>query len=40
MEKIEVRLQICGTSYYILTDEDKDYTEALGAELNDRMTRI
>ena len=40
MEKIEVRLQICGTSYYILTDEDKDYTEALGAELNDKMTRI
>lgn len=39
MRKNTVKLVICGTDYYIGTDDNADYVEALGAGLEDRITK-
>lgn len=39
MDKTRVKLTIGGADYYIMTEDDADYTLALGAELNEKITR-
>ena len=40
MEMNRVKLNICGVSYYINTDESVEYTEELGRKLDERMNEI
>lgn len=40
MEKNKVKLCICGTEYFINTDEDVKYMLELGDELDDRLSKI
>ncbi|MBQ9066486.1 MAG: cell division protein ZapA [Clostridia bacterium] len=40
MEKSRVRLSICGSDYYITTDEDPAYVEELGERLNEDLSKI
>ncbi len=39
MQKNTVRLVICGNEYFINTDDNVDYVEALGAALSDRIAK-
>ncbi len=40
MDKIRVKLHIGGIDYYINTDENLEYTVALGEKIDKRMTEI
>jgi len=40
MEKQRVKLNICGTDYYINADEDPKYVEGLGDELDQTLSGI
>ncbi|MDR1630590.1 MAG: cell division protein ZapA [Oscillospiraceae bacterium] len=39
MQKNTVKIKICGTEYFINTDDNAGYVEALGAALDDRITK-
>ena len=39
-EKTRVHLNICGVDYALLSARDANYIQALGAELNDNMTKL
>ena len=40
MEKNRVRLQICGTDYYVTTEDDVEYTQSLGAQLDETISGL
>lgn len=40
MEKARVTLNICGNDYYITTDEDPQYVQSLGIELDETLSKI
>lgn len=40
MDKNKVHLKICGSSYTIVTDDDPDYVEELGEEIDKEMRSI
>lgn len=40
MEKNKVKLSICGVDYYITTDDDVKYMQALGDELDLRLNKL
>lgn len=40
MEKHTVKLNICGTDYYINTDDDVKYATDLGNEVDERLTKL
>ncbi len=40
MEKERVKLNICGNDYYITTDEDPQYVQALGVELDEALSKV
>lgn len=40
MEKNKVKLNICGVNYYISTDEEVEYTKALGKQIDIHMSEI
>ena len=40
MEKNRVKLQICGTDYYVTTEDDVEYTQSLGAQLDETITGL
>lgn len=40
MEKNRVRLSIGGADYFIMTDDEVKYTQALGDELDLKLTKI
>lgn len=40
MEKNKVRLNICGVNYFICTDESVEQAEAIGAEIDKKMSEI
>ncbi len=40
MDKIKVRLSICGVDYFITTDDDSKYIQTLGDELDLRMNKL
>ncbi len=38
--KSKVRLNICGTDYYITSDDDESYIRAIGDEVDTRMSEM
>jgi cell division protein ZapA len=40
MEKERVKLNICGNDYYITTDEDPQYVQTLGVELDEALSKV
>lgn len=40
MEKERVKLNICGNDYYITTDEDPQYVQSLGVELDEALSKV
>lgn len=40
MDKNKVRVRVCGTDYTISAEDDREYLEELGKELNDKMTAL
>ncbi len=40
MEKERVKLNICGNDYYITTDEDPQYVQMLGVELDEALSKV
>lgn len=38
MDKNRVKLHICGTDYYITTEDDAEYTQSLGAQLDETIS--
>lgn len=40
MKMNTVRMNICGVDYTIKTEDDPSYVEALGAALDDRISRV
>lgn len=39
MEKKKIKLTICGTAYYITTEDDTEYVESLGTQLDARISK-
>lgn len=40
MEKQQIKINVCGNDYYINTDEDPKYVQALGNELDEALSKI
>ncbi|MEG0979282.1 MAG: cell division protein ZapA [Oscillospiraceae bacterium] len=40
MEKTKVKLSICGSDYFIFTDDDVKYVNDLGNELDERLSKL
>ena len=40
MEKSTVKITICGANYFINTDDKPEYVESLGAQLDERLSKI
>lgn len=40
MEKNKVKLTICSNDYYIFSEDDPNYVEELGNELDDKLSKL
>ena len=39
-EKKNVRLSVCGTDYFIISDEDESYVRSIGAEIESKIKEV
>ena len=40
MERTKVKLSICGSDYFIYTDDDVNYVKELGNKLDERLSKL